>query len=291
MGQLDIAAKVLLTEVPEPLVRLFLGDVAIRDLRAEDTELPALARRVDKLLRVELEGEDEPLWLHFEVQASWRSCFPERAFDYWSLVRRRHPHLLTVVLCLAKGDRQGDPIGEFEVRVRGRRRLLFEFDVIRAWSDLDADELLAQGPLELLPLVPFAAHATHDHAEQALTRLDHVADEDKRRELRLALATFAEQAFREEGWLARIPEEELMQFSSWKQVSAEFEAKGEVKGERKVLATLLQRRLGDRAQALVERLEVSLAPELEQVTELLAQPSSDDQLVAALEALLPAAQA
>lgn len=283
MGQLDIAAKVLLEEVPEPFVRLFLGDVAIREVRAEQTELPALTRHLDKLLRVVIEGEDDPLWVHFEVQASWRSTVPERAFEYWSLAHRRHSNLLTVVLCLTRGDRQGEPVGRFEVVVRGRRRLVFEFDVLRVWADLNAEDLLAGRALALLPLVPFAEGASPAHAERALARLADVADEDQRRELRVALATFAEQAFQEQGWLARIPKEELMESTTWKEIGAEFEAKG----ERKVLTLQLEKRLGERARRFVDRLQTASPTELESMAELLADQRTDDDLVSALEILLP----
>ncbi len=291
MGQLDIAAKVLLEEVPEPFVRLFLGDLAIREMHAERTELPALTRHLDKLLRIVIEGEDEPLWLHFEVQASWRSSVPERAFEYWSLARRRHPNLLTVVLCLTRGDRQREPLGRFEVTVRGRRRLVFEFDVLRVWADLEADALLAGEALELLPLVPFAAGGSPARTEQALTRLGGITDEDRRRELRVALATFAEQAFQGQGWLARIPKEELMESTTWKEIGAEFEAKGEAKGQRRLLTLQLDRRLGARARPFVDRLPSASAADLQRVAELLAEHHADDDLVTALESLLPSPEA
>lgn len=54
----DIAAKALLREVPEAFAALVLG-ASIRSIRAEDKELPALSRLMDKLFRVELEREGE----------------------------------------------------------------------------------------------------------------------------------------------------------------------------------------------------------------------------------------
>lgn len=119
---------------------------------------------------------------------------------------------------------------------------------------------------------------------RALTRLGGLDDSDRRRELRVALATFAEQAFQEEGWLARIPKEELVESTTWREIGAEFEAKG----QRKVLTLQLQKRLGPRAQAFVARLETASLTQLDCVAEQLAEPASDvDELIETLEALLP----
>jgi hypothetical protein len=58
MGDLDIAAKVLMQEAPGPFVALALGfDVEVKSVRAEDKELPAQARVLDKLFEVALRGK------------------------------------------------------------------------------------------------------------------------------------------------------------------------------------------------------------------------------------------
>ncbi len=74
MGPLDSAAKAILHEVPEDLVGLTpaLAGLLIREVKADDTVLSAFSLTMDKLLHVELEGEEEPFSLHVEVEASYR---------------------------------------------------------------------------------------------------------------------------------------------------------------------------------------------------------------------------
>jgi hypothetical protein len=142
MGDLDIAAKALLREDPAPLVRLALGGRAIVSIEADETELQAIERRMDKLFRVTVADGSEPVWLHFEVEAQWGADVPRRTFRYWSLAHQTRPALRSAVLVLRPGDKQGEPRGAYEVTVLGERVLSFGFVVLRAW-DLDPSEILS----------------------------------------------------------------------------------------------------------------------------------------------------
>src|SRR5262245_24787423 len=99
---------------PIAFARLALGPKArIRAARAVNVELQALARRVDQLLEVRLEGERRPVRVHFEVVAGWRSNVPRTVYDYSTLLRRAGDPAESVVVCLKRGSRQGVPAGRY----------------------------------------------------------------------------------------------------------------------------------------------------------------------------------
>lgn len=283
---LDVAAKALLREVPEAFVRLALAGRAVRSVTVEEKELPSLSRLMDKLFRVELEGDDEadePLCLHLEVQANWASNVPARAFDYWSLARRAHPRLATVVICLKPGDRQGEANGRFETEEAGTA-LRFAFPVIRVW-ELAADELLRGGTLALLPLLPFTQGASPERVDRALQVLTAVEPLKRRAELQAALATFAGNVFPDVRWVARIPKEILMEST----VFEEFRDEERLCGERQLLGLLLRVRLPEAGAAFERRLTLCTPELVKQAATLVAATRSDEELTDALERLLPRA--
>lgn len=293
MGELDIAAKALLREAPEAVVRLALGEVSIRSVAADETELPAQALRLDKLLRVEADGEPDPFRLHVEVQAAWAADVPRRTFEYWSLAHRLHDRVGSFVLCLKPGDKQGRPRGEYVVTLRGRVVQRFEFDVLCVW-ELGAAELLGRGEPGLLPLVPFAGDATPALVEDAMRVLAGVQPRRRRAELQTALAAFAGNVYPETRWLGRIPREILMESTVYQEIMAEGRAEGRVEGrvegQRELVALLIAKRLGDGALPLVLRLSLCTEAALARAAELVATVSGDADLVSALDGLLPRAE-
>ena len=113
-------------------------------------------------------------------------------------------------------------------------------------------------------------------------------------EVLAALAVFAQNVFKDVDWAARMAEEELMENAIYKLGEAKGEAKGKaegkaegkVEGERKLLARLLQARLGSEASGYVSRLERCGEAQLEAAADLLVAERSRDELIAALEGLL-----
>jgi hypothetical protein len=301
MGELDVAAKVILQVAPVDLAGLALPGARVLGVRPVDTTLPALALTMDKLFRVELEGAAEPHMLHVEVAANWAASVPRQAFGYWSLAHRAYDDLSSVVICLKPGQKQGAPRGLYEHVVRGRRTVRFEFDVIRVW-ELRVDEVLDAGKLGLLPFVPFMAGVTTKHVEHAMATLASVEPGQRRGDLQGALAVFANNIFPDVDWAARIPEELLMALSFYERIyervhqqiqercEAAGHAAGEVTGQRKLLTVLLQERLGDRALPLLARLQVASVDVLTQAAKLLAGRHTDDALVQALSEVLPPPQ-
>lgn len=284
MAELDIAAKVLLQEAPAAFVRLALGDVKVRTARSEDTELPALSRRMDRLIRYELEGEEEPGWLNAEVQANWKANVPARAFDYWSLAFRRFKRLETVVICLRRGKKQGRPVSQFEVAC-GRTQLHFRYRLILLW-DLKAADLLVGAP-GLIPLLPYADGATQESVATGMKRLATVRPFKKRAELQAALATFAEDVFRGVDWTDTMPEELLMASTIYGKGRAKGQAEGRVEGQRHTLTLQLQERLGASGESFAIRLAAATQATLDEVTRVLATDRPAAGLIKALSAVLP----
>ena len=279
MGDLDIAAKALLREEPGALVRLALPGRAIQAIEPDETEFQALERRMDKLLRVELVHEKEPVWVHVEVEAVWGADVPGRVFEYWSLAHRTRPALRSLVLVLRPGEKQGEPVGNYEVSVLGDRVLSFGFDVVCAWK-LKAGDLLARREPGLLPLVPFAEGASAERVEEALGVL---AQDRRSVDLQVVLAAFASQVFPAEPWFAKIGKEILMESTLYKEIKVE--------ARREFVGDLLQRKLGriKRTEALVGRLALCSDAALDKVVDLLLTSKKKADLLAAVEKLVPKA--
>lgn len=96
MANLDIAAKVLLQEVPGAFVRMALGEVLVRSARSEDRRAACA---------IEANG----------------SIDPARAFAYWSLAFQRFKRLETLVICLLRGDKQRSRCSRRQERNRPHR--------------------------------------------------------------------------------------------------------------------------------------------------------------------------
>ncbi|MCW8138080.1 MAG: hypothetical protein KIT58_04155 [Planctomycetota bacterium] len=259
MGELDVAAKVLLRTEPKSLLALALPGVTLCTVRAEEAELPASALAMDKLFRVEVAGQAAPRWRHME---GGRQLGLPRAQDDVRLLEPRPgalPAPALVRLVLKPGNRQGAPKDAFVVLDDdGEELLRFRFGLLCAWW-LDAAELLG-GPPGLLPLLPFTRGASPERVVEALRRLGTVRSRARKADLLATTAAFAGNVYPEVAWRDKIPMEILMASSFYQQILAEGEARGVAKGRaegeargeargeakagRAILLRLLRRRFG-----------------------------------------------
>ena len=298
MADLDLAAKVLLQEVPHDFVALARGDArAVRAARSEDAELPALARRMDRLIRFELEGEEGANWMNVEIQANWKANVPARVFEYWSLAFLRFKRLETLVICLRPGKKQGRPVARFETAT-GETRLTFTYRLVLVWEH-EATALL-EGPVGLVSLLPFAKGATEELVDLGLTRLATVQPLRRRAELVAALATFAEDAFPGVTWADRMPEELLMTSSIYQKGLAKGRVEGRVEGREEgrvegreegrhqVVGAWLRQRVGEDASRFERRLSSATPTVWGEVARLLGSELTKTDLTTALDELLPA---
>jgi len=256
MGELDIAIKVLLQLEPEELARLLLrGLPPLRSIRADEAELPALARRMDKLLLFEPadapEGEEHALAL--EVAANWATFLPGRVHEVWTMTcaALKHDRVVPCLLLLKRGDKQGEPRNYLDLSVLDRPVLRFQFELVRAWT-LDVADLLA-GPPALLPLLPYSDGSTIERVEEAIDALMRVDDRSQRADLLGALAVYAGNVYPDVPWIGRIPEELIMESATQKQIAQLFHDKGLAEGQARGLAEGQARGLAEgQAKGLAE---------------------------------------
>jgi hypothetical protein len=281
MDELDLAAKALMRVAPAAFARLALGAGArIRTAAAVNVELPALGRRVDTLLRVQLEGERRRVLAHVEVAASWRSNLPRRVYEYATLLRRAGDRVESVVVCLKPGRKQGRPVGCYLERGR-TNTTRFTFPVVCLWR-VRARDLRAMGRA-FLPFVPYASDATVALVERTMRALDSVAPIERRADLQAALAVFAGNVFVAIDWRTRIPREVLVQNTFIKAVKQE----GAHEGRQRLLASQLRIRLGPAARKYVKRLADASPRTLATVARLLVTTESAPELITKLDRLLP----
>ncbi len=310
MGELDIAIKVLLQLEPEALARLLLpGLPPLRSIHAGEAELPALARRMDKLLLFEpadgAEGEEHALAL--EVAAHWATLLPGRVHEVWTMTRKAlgHDRVLPCLLLLKRGDKQGEPRNFLEVFVLGRAVLRFQFELIRAWT-LDVADLL-RGPPALLPLLPYSDGSTIERVQEAIDVLMRVEGRALRADLLGALAVYAGNVYPDVPWIGRIPKEILMESATYKQMFQLFHdkfvaegqakglaegqakglAEGQAKGQANTLGPILRARVGDAATTYLGRLGNASQEVVQRVSLLLIQPLDEAGYRRELDRLLP----
>lgn len=286
MADLDLAAKVILREDPLAMIRLACPGLQVRSARLAPTEQVRLHQLQDCLVGAELEDAGE-VWFHFEALAGWKADVPGRTFRYWCLAWIDHHPLLSVVLCMKPG---GAPEDRLEVRFGDLEVVRFGFVLVRLW-ELSQESLLATP--SLAPLAVFAAGASEATAERAMATLQAIEPRERRVELQVALALLAGNVFPTRSWLAMIPKEILMESTTYQQILAEGETRGEARGrligERSLLWLLLEERLPAEAARFRERLERCSEEELERAARLVARLTEPGALASALDALLPPA--
>jgi hypothetical protein len=127
-----------------------------------DTELPKIAsehahgpRSVDKLVKVRLlDGREEWLFIHIEVQAQPQAGFPLRMWVYYCRLWDKYGERVVSLAVLADDDPNWRPHG-FETETAGCR-LRFEFPTFKVLDFADAEAVFARtrNPIALV----LAAH-------------------------------------------------------------------------------------------------------------------------------------
>lgn len=82
MGILDVVSKTILNQGPQDLIRLACPKLEVRSLMSVEKEFVSVQRNADKLFQVQRESEEEPFFLHIEVNAQWESNLPQRMLEY-----------------------------------------------------------------------------------------------------------------------------------------------------------------------------------------------------------------
>ncbi|MFO0757625.1 MAG: hypothetical protein U0359_14105 [Byssovorax sp.] len=284
MGNADIALRHLARRRSEDLARVFAPEA--RTLLVDgwfDTQLTALERRIDKALRLHVDGE--PRILHIEFFFEMSANVPDRLFDYLGQIfnalciekpRGRVPPIKTIAVLLS-GRKKRWPI-------EGRKRagwpepaftgLHFRIDAVYQRS---VAELWARNSLFWLVFVPLARDATAPALQRVVREIGtRVPDDQERRELYAALILMAKidpwgHNLKEE-LTAMITDDDREGFEYLRRLPSigplieKAEARAEAKGAEKATETLALELLGglfarrtgrrptpEEAQSIVER--------------------------------------
>jgi hypothetical protein len=153
VGEIDIAWRRLLREVPESAIRIAFPRRRLRVMGpASDASVDRPRQLTTDNLFVVRDGRRE-LILHLEIELKWRPSLPLRLFDYASSahVLTRRP-VITVVLLLRRGGRPPRSLAEYRVPVLGTRDLVFPYHVI-ALASCDARAMKQRLPPEGWPFL------------------------------------------------------------------------------------------------------------------------------------------
>lgn len=148
----DQRMKDLLSAFFEAFLLLFYPDVAkrldfsrVKFLDKETfTDIPeGEQRRSDLVVEVyTLEGEPEIILVHIEVEYEWRSHFPKRMFDYFTLWRWRYRLPIFPIAIYLTSGRGGMVREQFVERVFDQVVNVFTYNAV-GLPDLNADDYLA----------------------------------------------------------------------------------------------------------------------------------------------------
>lgn len=170
MGAYDLASKQLVEKHPDDILRLVFPRERVRFLGHAPTELPAVQRLADRVLRVRKGGRER--LVHFEIQTEWTRDVPERAADYRTRFRfGLKKNVTTVVLCLRPPRRRVQITDRF-VEGTGSDRIEVRFRVVKVWELNFSDRMLERHP----GLVPLAVLSERTTAKD-LPRLQQTIDE------------------------------------------------------------------------------------------------------------------
>ncbi|MFQ5594202.1 MAG: Rpn family recombination-promoting nuclease/putative transposase [Anaerolineae bacterium] len=151
MGKADVTGKWLLGEDPAAWVRWMMADPRLEIEAFLSAEFQHVLRHSDILLRVR--DADGLFLLLIELQLHYDPDMPWRMQAYAALAEEKYrlPAYPLVFYLLPPSPGVGLP-EQYYYELRGlvTRR---DFRVVKAW-ELDAREVLAEGPLALVPLTP-----------------------------------------------------------------------------------------------------------------------------------------
>lgn len=234
MGKADVSSKWLLGEDPDAWVRWMMADPTLKIEAFLSAEFQHVLRRSDVLLRVQ--DGDGPFLLLVELQLHYDPDMPWRMQAYAALAEEKYrlPAFPLVFYLLPPSPGVELPEQYYrEFRGLITRR---DFRVARAW-ELDAQEVLARGPLALVPLTPLMKGADE---EVLRTGVKVLREREAGEEMEAVLALFASFVMSPEQ-IRQIVRWEMtvLRESPWYQ---EIVQEGVQQGVRKAVLHLLQSR-------------------------------------------------
>ena len=277
MSEADEAWRVVSRHVPDAMARALTDPAAIvRDAQWIETQFTRRARRLDRALRVEVNGRPEVQ--HVEWAWRWSRRLPLRMFEYHAM--------LAMALHAELGD-EAPPIRSAVVLLSGRERAWPSLCELRT-SPLDAEfaglrvrldavyqqrieALRARGSELWLAFAPLAVDADERSVRRVVDELrERVRDEAQLAELAAAMTVFAQVDGRRRGLAERVeamfPSEVIMRNTIYTRGHAAGVAQGIEKGIERGIEKGIERGI-----------EKGLTPLLRQIARRLGRSLSIDE--------------
>jgi len=232
----DNGMKRLMTESPQDFLDWLLRGAYFTGKRSQEFE--SLTIDADAMQEVIIEGER--VLFHLEFQSTPDPDMEQRLLEYSVLAYRHHEcPVCSVVVYLKKGGKVAVP-PLVRTLPTGEEVLRFHFRVILLW-DIPYENMMAEGLLGILPLVPLAqGGAKREVIEEIIARL-MPQGKPARKELLALTRLFASLAFEskeDQEWLGRkfdMLKDILRDTPAYKQILEEGLEEGLEKGLRKGL--------------------------------------------------------
>ncbi|WP_434041663.1 MULTISPECIES: hypothetical protein [Sorangium] len=280
MGDADITLRHLARRRPEDLARAFVPEGRpVEVLGWVDSQVTHIERRLDKALRLRIDGE--PRVLHVEFCFALRDDVPDRVFEYlgflFAALRLEAPGapvppIETVAVVLSGRKRRLPATGKRRIAWPGRPFSGAHFRVDAVYQRT-IGELRARGSVLWLVFAPLARDATAAALREVVAEIHAgAANAEERAELYTALLVMATidpwghtlwkelvmmVEDKEEGLLRRTPIIGEMIIEAEQRGELRGEQRGEERGKQQAIAELLgrlfARRLGRRPTAEEER--------------------------------------
>ena len=185
MGKADISSKWVLGGSPDLWVRWVLSDPTLEVEELLDAEFQFVGRASDSLLRVR--GTEGFFLVLTEVQLRADPRMPRRIRAYAALAEEKYDlPVYPVVLCLLPSPTGDQVPDQFHSEFRGLVAHQ-DFRVLKTWQ-LDADEILRQEVVPLIPYVPLMQGGDEAAIRTAARLLQRQTEEEP---LQMVLALFA----------------------------------------------------------------------------------------------------
>jgi hypothetical protein len=198
MGDADITLRHIARRRPEALARAFVPEGYVEVVGWIDTQVTKLERRLDKALRLLVDGE--PRVLHVEFCFALRDDVPDHLFEYlgflFAALRLEAPTApvppIESVAVVLSGRRRPLPVtGKRRISWPGRPFSGTRFRVDAVYQRTIA-ELRTRGSVLWLSFAPLARDATAAAMQEVVAQIDaEAASEEERAELYTALLVMA----------------------------------------------------------------------------------------------------
>lgn len=284
MGDADITLRHIARRRPEELARAFVPEGHVETLGWVDTQVTKLERRMDKALRLRVDGE--PRVLHVEFCFALRRDVPDRVFEYLGFLfaalrveapSEAVPPIESVAVVLSGRGRRLPRVGKRRTAWPGRPFSGTHFRIDAVYQRTVA-ELRARGSVLWLVFTPLARDATVAALREVVAAIDAgAADEEERADLYTAFLVMATI----DPWGHNLHEELVMMVEDKEEgllrrtpiigeMIIEAEQKAELRGQKlgreeaiaELLGRLFARRVGRRPTTEEERSIIQRTQEL-----------------------------